>query len=398
MKKIKELAITDKNGNVGYIDLSTIDSNTSDINSLKDRVSTLENGDFQYAEKDFSNPANFSDMVLGTYYLVSFNENNEYTPVESDDVHHFDILVRLSTTEPPKKIRTQYVQTNIKDVAYTNKDNVFTGDNHFSGNLKVDNLIISSVSKNLVETDLLENNSLSININQTDYSETNEDESKTEYTKNLASVNIEANSELKIAELSVENKNFKIGIKSSENGVQTFAPIPVLETSSDDEIATVSNIREVKKELQTDMNKLANSTEVEKELNLLKTETSTINSEISDIKSKVNALTNTGIELDNKISENSNKIIELQSEDANLNSKITETSNNITELQNRIVVDESSISTLQGNVSDLYGRVWDRVQVVENEDDAKWEGVTYFLVDEIPPQPENPDNPETPEN
>lgn len=323
MKKIKELAITDKNGNVGYIDLTSIDSNTANIDSLEGRVSALENGDFQYADKDYSDPANFSEMVLGTYYLVPFNENNEYTTIESNTVHHFDVLVRLSTVEPPKKIRTQYVQSNIKDVAYTNKNNTFTGDNHFTGYLKVDNLGISSVSKNLVESDLENTKSISFNINQTDYKETNEDGSKIEYAKNLASLYVGADSELQVAELSVENKNYKIGIKSTNGGVQTFAPIPNLETSSDTEIATVSNVRNLKTDLQA------------------------------------------------KITENFN-----------------------------------SIANLQGNVSDLYGKVWEKVQVIDNEEDAKWDGIAYFVVDEIPPKPEpsepseptEPENPETPEN
>ena len=73
---------------------------------------------------------------------------------------------------------------------------------------------------------------------------------KIEYAKNLASLYVGADSELQVAELSVENKNYKIGIKSTKGGVQTFAPIPILETSSDTEIATVSNVRNLKTDLQ----------------------------------------------------------------------------------------------------------------------------------------------------
>ena len=172
MKKIKELAITDKNGNVGYIDLTEIDSNKTNISSLQNRVKALEDGDFQYATKDYSNPENYSDMVIGTYYMVPFNENNEYVSIDSEDLHHFDVLVRTSRTENPKKIRTQYVQANIKDVAYTNKNNTFTGDNYFSGSLKVSKFTTDAVTKDLTKTDLENTKSVTVELNQTDFTET----------------------------------------------------------------------------------------------------------------------------------------------------------------------------------------------------------------------------------
>ena len=246
MKKIKELAITDKNGNVGYIDLTEIDSNKTDISSLQNRVKALEDGDFQYADKDYSNPENYSDMVIGTYYMVPFNENNEYVSIDSEDLHHFDVLVRTSRTENPKKIRTQYVQANIKDVAYTNKDNTFTGDNYFSGSLKVSKFTTDAVAKDLTKTDLENTKSVTVELNQTDFTETDSEGNETQSLKNLASLNIKANSASQVSELTVDSGKYKLGIRSSEVGVQTYAPVPDIENSEGNEIATVSNVRNLK--------------------------------------------------------------------------------------------------------------------------------------------------------
>ena len=246
MKKIKELAITDKNGNVGYIDLTEIDSNKTDISSLQNRVKALEDGDFQYADKDYSNPENYSDMVIGTYYMVPFNENNEYVSIDSEDLHHFDVLVRTSRTENPKKIRTQYVQANIKDVAYTNKDNTFTGDNYFSGSLKVSKFSTDAVTKDVTTSDLENTKSVAVELNQTDFTETDGEGNETQSLKNLASLKIKANSVSQVSELSVDSGKYKLGIRSSENGVQAYAPVPDIENSDANEIVTVSNVRNLK--------------------------------------------------------------------------------------------------------------------------------------------------------
>ena len=389
MKKIKELAITDKNGNVGYIDLTEIESNKTNISSLQNRVKALEDGDFQYADKDYSNPENYSDMVIGTYYMVPFNENNEYVSIDSEDLHHFDVLVRTSRTENPKKIRTQYVQANIKDVAYTNKDNTFTGDNYFSGSLKVDNLDIQGLTKNLTKTTLANTESLSINLNQTDFTETDSEGHETTYTKNLAQVNVEANSDVQKSELTVENKQFRLGIKSSEKGVQSYAPIPNLETSADDEITTVSVVRDLKTELKSKIDTLADSETVNTELNSLKTKIEINKIGISDLKNNISSLSNTDINLDTRISENSNKIVELQGSASLLDSKISENSSKITNLENRATSSENIIS-------DLYSKFQNRIQLITNEEDANTEGVMYFLVDEIPPAPPSPEPPEQP--
>ena len=389
MKKIKELAITDKNGNVGYIDLTEIDSNKTNISSLQNRVKALEDGDFQYADKDYSNPENYSDMVIGTYYMVPFNENNEYVSIDSEGLHHFDVLVRTSRTENPKKIRTQYVQANIKDVAYTNKDNTFTGDNYFSGSLKVDNLDIQGLTKNLTKTTLANTESLSINLNQTDFTETDSEGHETTYTKNLAQVNVEANSDVQKSELTVDNKQFRLGIKSSKKGVQSYAPIPNLETSSDDEIVTVSVVRDLKTELKSKIDTLADSETVNTELNSLKTKIEINKIGISDLKNNISSLSDADINLDTRISENSNKIVELQGSSSLLDSKISENSNEITDLERRATSSENSIS-------DLYRKFQNRIQLITNEEDANTEGVMYFLVDEIPPAPPSPEPPEQP--
>ena len=319
MKKIKELAITDKNGNVGYIDLTEIDSNKTEISSLQNRVKALEDGDFQYADKDYSNPENYSDMVIGTYYMVPFNENNEYVSIDSEDLHHFDVLVRTSRTENPKKIRTQYVQANIKDVAYTNKDNTFTGDNYFSGSLKVSKFITDAVTKDLTKTDLENTNSVTVELNQTDFTETDSEGNETQSLKNLASLNIKANSASQVSELTVDSGKYKLGIRSSEVGVQTYAPVPDIENSDGNEIATVSNVRDLKNDTNNKIESFRSD---------VRTDMSTVRADIAINKSQIDSLQN------------------------KLNSKI---------------------------------------QLITNEEDAKTDGVMYFLVDEMPPAPPSPD-------
>lgn len=324
MKKIKELAITDKNGNVGYIDLTEIDSNKTNISSLQNRVKALEDGDFQYADKDYSNPENYSDMVIGTYYMVPFNENNEYVSIDSEDLHHFDVLVRTSRTEDPKKIRTQYVQANIKDVAYTNKDNTFTGDNYFSGSLKVSKFSTDAVTKDVTKTDLENTKSVKVELNQTDFTETDSEGNETQSLKNLASLNVKANSVSQVSELTVDSGKYKLGIRSSEDGVQTYAPVPDIENSDENEIATVSNVRNLK----------------------------------NDINDK----------------------IELFRSDVNID---------MTSVRTDIANNRSQIDYLQD-------RLDNKIQLITNEEDANTDGVIYFLVDEIPPQPE-PSEPTEPE-
>lgn len=327
MKKIKELAITDKNGNVGYIDLTEIDSNKTEINSLQNRVKALEDGDFQYADKDYSNPENYSDMIIGTYYMVPFNKNNEYVSIDSEDLHHFDVLVRTSRTEDPKKIRTQYVQANIKDVAYTNKDNTFTGDNNFSGSLKASKFSTDAVTKDVTTTDLESSKSVTVELNQTDFTETDSEGNETQSLKNLASLNIKANFASQVSELTVDSEKYKLGIRTTEDGVQAYAPVPDIENSDENEIATVSNVRNLKND---------------------------INDKIELFRSDVNT--------------------------------------DMTSVRTDIANNRSQIDYLQN-------RLDNKIQLITNEEDAKAEGVIYFLVDEIPPQPdpEQPTDPEQPE-
>ena len=289
MKKIKELAITDKNGNVGYIDLTEIDSNKADISSLQNRVKALEDGDFQYADKDYSNPENYSDMVIGTYYMVPFNENNEYVSIDSEDLHHFDVLVRTSRTENPKKIRTQYVQANIKNVAYTNKDNTFTGNNYFSGSLKVSKFSTNEVTKDVTKTDLEYTNSVTVVLNQTDFTETDSEGNETQYLKNLASLNIKANFASQVSELTVDSGKYKLGIRTSEDGVHTYAPVPNIEKSDENEIATVSNVRDLKNDINDKIELFRSD---------VNTDMASVRTDIANNRSRINYLQN---RLDNQI-------------------------------------------------------------------------------------------------
>ena len=244
IKKITSLTLTDKNGNAGYVDLKQITTNQNDISNLTGRVQKLEDGDFQYAEVDFALPQNFSKMVIGTYYLVPYTENGQFTTINSSDLHHFDVLVRQNASDTQvTKIRTQYVQANIKDVAYVTKENVFENANTFN-NIVNTNKALNAVEvlTNNVHQKVTSDNASSMGLAKFAITQTNADG----IDKNLVNVELNTlNGHKKAALVIDDNSNTQISIENDGSRVKTFAPIPNTDDGDDTEIATIKNIKEI---------------------------------------------------------------------------------------------------------------------------------------------------------
>lgn len=253
IKKITSLTLTDKNGNAGYVDLKQITTNQNDISNLTSRVQKLEDGDFQYAEIDFALPQNFSKMVIGTYYLVPYTENGQFTNINSSDLHHFDVLVRQNASDTAvTKIRTQYVQANIKDVAYVTKENVFQKVNTFNNIVNTNNALNAvEVTTNTVHQKVTSDNASLMGlakfaITQTDADEIDSAGQKIKTNKNLANVELNTlNGHRKAALVIDDNNNTQISIENDGSRVRTFAPIPSTDDGDDTEIATIKNIKDI---------------------------------------------------------------------------------------------------------------------------------------------------------
>lgn len=253
IKKITSLTLTDKNGNAGYVDLKQITTNQNNISNLTSRVQKLEDGDFQYAEIDFALPQNFSKMVIGTYYLVPYTENGQFTNINSSDLHHFDVLVRQNASDTKvTKIRTQYVQANIKDVAYVTKENVFQKVNTFNNIVNTNNTLNAvEVATNTVHQKVTSDNASSMGlakfaITQTDADGIDSAGNKIKTNKNLANVELNTlNGHRKAALVIDDNTNTQISIENDGSRVRTFAPIPSTDDGDDTEIATIKNIKEI---------------------------------------------------------------------------------------------------------------------------------------------------------
>ena len=253
IKKITSLTLTDNNGNAGYVDLKQITTNQNNISNLTERVQKLEDGDFQYAETDFALPQNFSKMVIGTYYLVPYTKDGQFTDINSSDLHHFDVLVRQNASDTKvTKIRTQYVQANIKDVAYVTKENVFEKVNTFNNVVNINNTLnASEVVTNTVHQKVTSDNVSAqglakFAITQTDADGIDSAGNKIKTNKNLANVELNAlNGHRKAALVINDNSNTQISIEHDGTRVRTFAPIPNTDTGDDTEIATIKNIKEL---------------------------------------------------------------------------------------------------------------------------------------------------------
>lgn len=366
IKKITSLTLTDKNGNAGYVDLKQITTNQNDISNLTGRVQKLEDGDFQYAEIDFALPQNFSKMVIGTYYLVPYTENGQFTTINSSDLHHFDVLVRQNASDTKvTKIRTQYVQANIKDVAYVTKENVFENTNTFNNIVNTNNVLnAAEVATNTVHQKVTSDNASSMGLAKFAITQTDADG----IDKNLVNVELNTlNGHRKAALVIDENTNTQISIENDGSRVKTFAPIPSTDDGDDTEIATIANIKEINTRIK-------------------------------------NSSSDTSITLQNYPTKDETNELITKSEQRTLNT-VSQNYPNNTQFDNTIVetkqelnytlntkLDSSSFNDFATQYNEDHTNVLNelsnKIQYITNEEDANTDGVIYFLVDEIPPQPE----------
>ena len=408
IKKITSLTLTDKNGNAGYVDLKQITTNQNNISNLTERVQKLEDGDFQYAEIDFALPQNFSKMVIGTYYLVPYTENGQFTNINSSDLHHFDVLVRQNASDTKvTKIRTQYVQANIKDVAYVTKENVFEKVNTFNNVVNINNALnASEVVTNTVHQKVTSDNVSAqglakFAITQTDADGTDNAGNKIKTNKNLANVELNTlNGHRKAALVIDDNSNTQISIENDGSRVRTFAPIPNTDTGDDTEIATIKNIKELNDRItnsQSDISsKLAgyptkdetNDLVAKAEQRTLSTvsqnypNNTTFNNTIADTKQELNS------SLDSKVSSTSfndfttlynTDHANLVAADKNNTQAIANTNTRVDEAFNQLSNHDSRITTNTNNITNLNNTLNNKIQCITDESQATADNTLYFI-------------------
>ena len=385
IKKITSLTLTDKNGNAGYVDLKQITTNQNNISNLTERVQKLEDGDFQYAEIDFALPQNFSKMIIGTYYLVPYTEDGQFTNINSSDLHHFDVLVRQNDATKVTKIRTQYVQANIKDVAYVTKENVFQKVNTFNNIVNINNTLNAvEVATNTVHQKLTGANASAqglakFAITQTDADGVDSAGHKIKTNKNLVNVELNTlNGHRKAALVIDDNSHTQISIENDGTRVKTFAPSPDTDNGDDTEIATIKNIKELNSRIKKSESNTAATlqnypTRDETNTLITKAEQRTLTTVSQNYPNNTvfnGTITNTKQELNNSIATklsssafntfvaqyNTDKA-KLQSADANNSQAIANTNTRVDEAFNQLANHNSRITTNTQSIANTNVRV-----------------------------------------
>ena len=394
IKKITSLTLTDKNGNAAYIDLKEITANQNNISNLTERVQKLEDGDFQYAEIDFALPQNFSKMVIGTYYLVPYTANGQFTNINSSDLHHFDVLVRQNASDTTvTKIRTQYVQANIKDVAYVTKENVFQKVNTFNNVVNTNNTLnAAEVATNAVHQKVTSDNASSMGlakfaITQTDADEIDSAGHKIKTNKNLVNVELNTlNGHRKAALVIDDNNNTQISIENDGSRVRTFAPIPSTDDGDDTEIATIKNIKDINSRIKNSVSDTSialqnyptkdetNDLIAKSEQRTLSTvsqnypNNTTFNNTITDTKQELNNSLNSKLSstaFNDFVTQYNTDRSALQAADANNSQSINNTN---------LRVDEAF-----SNISNLDTALSNKFQVIDSADKATENDVLYIV-------------------
>lgn len=393
IKKITSLTLTDKNGNAGYVDLKQITTNQNNISVLTERVQKLEDGDFQYAEIDFALPQNFSKMVVGTYYLVPYTEDGQFTNINSSDLHHFDVLVRQNDATKVTKIRTQYVQANIKDVAYVTKENIFQKVNTFNNVVNTNNtlnaaeVVTNTVHQKVTGANASAQGLAKFAITQTDADGIDSAGHQIKTNKNLANVELNTlNGHRKAALVIDDNSNTQISIEHDGTRVRTFAPIPSTDDGDDTEIATIKNIKELNSRIENSHSDISSElarypTKDETNDLITKAEQRTLSTVSQNYPNNTtfnNTITDTKQELNNTIdsklsSTTFNDFVTqyntdrsaLQTADANNTQSINNTN---------LRVDEAF-----SNISNLNTALSNKFQVIDSADKATADNTLYFI-------------------
>lgn len=125
-KNVLKIVCPGSNGVNAVLDITKL---TEASENLKQRIEWLESGSRQFALKDYSQPENQGEMVAGVYYYVAFDAANTFLPPDehgnpTGDIHHFDIYMK-GDDGTVTFISRQYTQSNLQNVAYTNKLAIF---------------------------------------------------------------------------------------------------------------------------------------------------------------------------------------------------------------------------------------------------------------------------------
>ena len=435
IKKITSLTLTDKNGNAGYVDLKQITTNQNNISVLSERVQKLEDGDFQYAEVDFALPQNFSKMIIGTYYLVPYTKDGQFTNIDSSNLHHFDVLVRRNGATKVTKIRTQYVQANMKDVAYVTKENVFQKVNTFNDVVNTNNTLnAAEVATNTVHQKVTGANASAqglakFAITQTDADGVDSAGHNIKTNKNLANVELNTlNGHRKAALVINDNSNTQISIEHDGTRVRTFAPIPHTDNGDDTEIATIKNIKELNSRIKKSESNTAVTlqnypvrdetnnlitqaeqrtlttvsqnypnntkfnntiTDTKQELNnsiATKLSTSTFNTFITQYNTDKAKLLTADANNTQAIANTNTRVDEAFNQLSNHNSRITtntqsiaNTNARVDEAFNQLANHNSRITTNTNNITNLNNALNNKIKVVSNLNQANQNGILYLI-------------------
>lgn len=165
----------DNQGNIVAIqglsqnDVTKIKTGLSDIETLKNQVKSINAGQKQIALKDYyTNEDHKSEMAVGVYYMVPFNEQGQYlqwdeatgkpkvdqgdSGVSDTKLHHFQVVYKNSD-DVVNKLGQQDVQASFQNVAMTNVANRFTEENVFAKDITIEvTQDVSSLADNKATT------------------------------------------------------------------------------------------------------------------------------------------------------------------------------------------------------------------------------------------------------
>lgn len=125
------------------------------LDPIRKEVSDLASGTSNLAYKDYTQPDNQSEMVVGVIYLVPFNKSDEFIPFDkktgkpaSEGAPTDTTVSYFKRMYKPKsgsiqELGKQYTQGHLENVAYTNVANTFTELNTFSSGAAFTNGITS---------------------------------------------------------------------------------------------------------------------------------------------------------------------------------------------------------------------------------------------------------------
>lgn len=125
------------------------------LDPINKKIEDVASGTGNLAYKDYTQPDNQSEMVVGVIYLVPFNKSDEFIPFDKETgkpsaegaptdttVSYFKRMYKPKSGSI-QELGKQYTQGHLENVAYTNVANTFTELNTFNSGAAFTNGITS---------------------------------------------------------------------------------------------------------------------------------------------------------------------------------------------------------------------------------------------------------------